>query len=177
MDCVIEYKNNGTLKLKKSCVLLIVIVSVIFFSGCGNKLYFSVCPAELSSDMKKEDDFGKQGEILAHSDYLVIAVGENSEGKITPLQHYKFKHDAFLFEEKIKARFVSYEEPLNVSAIIITDKPKNSIGLIIKKMMDKYWRLYWIKDEEFNSASETHGVKMIYLPPYETMPLLKDSKK
>ncbi|MEI6127237.1 MAG: hypothetical protein WCQ99_11875, partial [Pseudomonadota bacterium] len=90
---------------------------------------------------------------------------------IIPVQHYRYNHDDITVENPLK---VSFKEPLTVSSIIIIDSPKKQLGIAIKKKKDESWRVYWASNKDLVEAPVADDVGVIYLPPYETLPVIKE---
>jgi hypothetical protein len=60
---------------------------------------------------------------------------------------------------------------MTLGTLIIIKDTKRPIGIAIKKKVDNYWRIYWLQDPDIKVLRK-EGV--VYLPPYEDLPLLKN---
>jgi hypothetical protein len=140
---------------------------VVIFNGCTSGVRFYVCPHELALEMKSKTNMGQKKEVLAHQDFRVIVVKIDKDGEISVVQHYRPEHT---FSDRVHHRSVSYDDPLTLTALIIVDEISTTDGIAIKKLNDSDWRIYWLKDSDIKELKET-GV--VYLPPYDDLPLLK----
>lgn len=147
--------------------LLTVIGFVLVLSGCSSGLRFLVCPSEIAEKMKMEVDIAQRKELLWGLDYLVLAADKNPQNETIPVQHYRPEHT---FGNRIHSIEVSFDKPQAIGAqIIVTDinVPK---GIAIKKLKDRFWRIYWLKDTDIDEIRKTN---VVYLPPYNKLPLMK----
>ena len=151
-------------------LLTLLIVSSMATLGCSNRLHFLVCPPEYAAKVKAENELGSLREILVGSEYRVVAV-EDKDGKIVPVQHYRYNHDDVSVEDP---KNVSYKDPLTISTIVIIDVPKKQLGLAIKKKKDDYWRVYWASNNDIaKSQKRVDEVSVVFIPPYETLQIIK----
>jgi len=150
------------------------LVMVIGFSllaiGCSSGVRFYVCPNELASEMKSKTDIGQKKEVLVGLDYRVLVIHKDKNDKIMPLQHYRPEHT---FGNRTHPRIVSFDKPLTLTALIIIDSLKESIGIAVKRLGDIHWRIYWVNNSD---RAEIRKSGVVYLPPYDNLPLIRDEK-
>lgn len=150
---------------------LLLIGFALIVIGCSHGVRFYVCPDELAPEMKSKTDIGQKKEVLVGLDYRVLVIHKDKSGKILPLQHYRPEHT---FGNRTHPRVVSFDKPLTLTALIIIDELKENIGIAVKRSRDIYWRVYWVKDVD---KQEILKSGIIYLPPYEELPLVRYERK
>ena len=151
----------------KSILFLLMSLGCII-AGCASEVRFYVCPYELAAQVKPTTDMGQKKEALAYQDYRVLVVQRGNQGLISPVQHFRPEHT---FGNSVHPRVVTYEKPLTLTALIIVDEINNSTGIAVKKLSDTNWRIYWLQDMDIKDLKK-EGI--VYLPPYEDLPLLKN---
>ena len=150
--------------------LLIIIVFFAVLNGCTSGTRFHVCPFEIAEKMKVEADIGQRKELLWNLSYIVLVVHKSLHNVIVPVQHYRPEHT---FGNRIHPIEVSFDKPQAIGAQIIVTDINVPMGIAIKKLKDRFWRIYWLKDADIDEIRKT-GV--VYLPPYRNLPLIKDKK-
>jgi hypothetical protein len=116
--------------------------------------------------MQSKTDIGQKKEVLVGIDYRVLVVQKNKDQKIVPMQHYRPEHT---FGNRTHPRTVSFDNPLTLTALIIIKDMQKPIGIAIKKVDDIDWRGYWLKKADIAEVKR-NGV--VYLPPYNSLPLI-----
>ena len=144
------------------------LVSVFTILGCSSGIRFFVCPNQYAAEMQTVTDIGQRREILVGSDLRVVVVHLNERNEVVPVQHYRPEHT---FGNRIHILKVSFGQPITLGTLIIIKDIKRPIGIAVKKKADNDWRIYWLQAPDIKDLRE-EGV--VYLPPYEDLPLLKN---
>ena len=144
------------------------LISVFIICGCSSGIRFFVCPNQFATEMKTATDIGQRREILVGSDLRVVVVHLNKQNVVVPVQHYRPEHT---FGNRIHLLKVSFDRPMTLGTLIIIKDIERPIGIAIKKKADNDWRIYWLQAPDIK-ALRNEGV--VYLPPYEDLPLLKN---
>ena len=144
------------------------LISVFTILGCSSGIQFFVCPDQYAAEMKTVSDIGQRREILVGSDLRVVVVHLNERNKVVPVEHFRPEHT---FTDRIHPLEVTYEKPMTLTTLIIIKKLQRPLGVAIKNLSDLNWRIYWLQDMDIQDLRK-EGV--VYLPPYEDLPLLKN---
>lgn len=153
------------------CSLFLLVGFSLMVIGCSHGVRFYVCPDELASAVRSKNDIGQKKEALVGLDYRVLAIHKDKNDKILPLQHYRPEHT---FGNRIHPRVVSFDKPLTLTAVIIIDELKETIGIAVKRLGDIHWRVYWVKNADRREILK-NGI--VYLPPYDELPLIRDERQ
>lgn len=162
------------MKLPFVVLISLTLIFSITFLGCNKRMRFLVCPAEYADKMKSVSDLSSRKELLAYSDYRIVLVNKDENGKSIVVQHYRPEHT---FGDNELPLRVSFNEPLHIGAIVIIDNPKKQLGVAIKRKKDEKWRIYWASIKDVDESSKTDDVGVLYLPPYESLPFIQKGKK
>ena len=144
------------------------LISVFTILGCSSGIQFFVCPDQYAAEMKTVSDIGQRREILVGSDLRVVVVHLNERNEVVPVEHFRPEHT---FTDRIHPLEVTYEKPMTLTTLIIIKKLQRPFGVAIKNLSDLNWRIYWLQDKDIKDLRK-EGV--VYLPPYEDLPLLKN---
>jgi hypothetical protein len=148
--------------------IFVILFLVFFIIGCSSGIRFFVCPNQYIDEMKTVKDIGQRREILVGLDLRVVIVHFNERNEIVPVEHFRPEHT---FTNRIHPLEVTYKKPMMLTTLIIIKKLQRPIGVAIKDIGDSKWRIYWLQDADIKDLRKEG---MVYLPPYEDLPLLEN---
>jgi hypothetical protein len=129
------------------------------------KAWILFCPAEMRDVVNGKSSYNEKRKTLFDQPYLTCLLQKDGE-TIRFVKTYRPQHTT---SYNLIERRNTLDEPLALGAPYIFGNNLKNLGLAIRTRTDAVWRVHWISPKVL---SEVGKKDVVFLPPYESLPLL-----